>query len=118
VAVVVGDGEGFRIAATRRLELAARDSRALVLLARPPAERALPSAATGRWGVYRRLSDSTSPAWTLELLHYKGKQHAQGGRWLLEWDYAQNAVIIPAAVVDRSGQAAVEAAGRPRQAAG
>jgi hypothetical protein len=100
-AAVIGDAEGFNISATRRLELAARESQALTLLARPGEERAAPSAATTRWAVYRRRSSSTHPAWTLELLRCKGRPLPQNVRWLLEWDCVQNAVIIPAAVVDR-----------------
>ena len=104
-AVVVGDAAGFKIPATRRLELAGRECRALVLLARPAADRGLPSAATTRWLVQRRLSDSTHPAWTLELLHCKGRQLAppeNRGPWTLEWDDEQNAVVVPAALVDRA----------------
>ena len=48
VGIVVAEGEGLRMAATRRLQLAARSGRTLVLLARPSAERGELSAAATR----------------------------------------------------------------------
>ena len=114
VAAVVGDAENFKLPATRRLELAARDSQSLVLLSRPARELSVSSAATTRWAVYRQVSDSVRPAWMLELLRCKGRQVSQGGRWPMEWDCAKGAVIIPPAMVDRlssTPQAALRAIG-------
>ncbi len=51
VAVVVADGSGFSMAATRRLHLAmaTRSTPQLVLLARPSVDRSLLSSALTRW---------------------------------------------------------------------
>ena len=103
-AAVVGDAGQFRMPATRRLELAARDAGSLVLLARPGAERAMPSAATTRWSLRPRVSQGLNPAWTLELLRCKGRQ-AKAGPYGLEWDYAQGSIAISPAVVDRLPEA-------------
>ena len=113
-ACVVADAGGFKMPATRRLELAAGKGQGLLLLARTGSERATPSAAMTRWLVRRRVSESLLPAWTLELSRCKGMQSVHGGqgtptaihggwgaRWPLEWDCATGAVIVPAAVVDR-----------------
>jgi hypothetical protein len=113
VAAVIADGEGFKISATRRLQLAAREARGPVLLSRPGWELATPSAAFSRWAVYRRVCESAHPAWTLELLRCKGRQGspnakdsvcgpaAQSSRWPLEWNCATLSIAISEAVVDR-----------------
>ncbi len=129
VAAVVGDAAGFNISATRRLQLAAREAKGLVLLSRPAREIAMPSAALSRWAVHRRLSDSAHPAWTLEVLRCKLGQGAAGafrtrlpsqsaavgdvefqpaqiGPWPLEWNCAKVCLTISAAVVDRRAPSA------------
>lgn len=84
VAAVVADGRRLRMTHSRRLQLAAAAGSALVLLARPPEERAMPSAATARWSVERARPDDVAggaggaPAWTLRLERWKGG----GGRAL------------------------------------
>jgi len=75
VAVVVADGSGLRLSASRRLQLAAESGRALALLARPPWERVVLSAAATRWLVQRAppsVSEAARPAWTLRLLRARG----------------------------------------------
>lgn len=77
VTAIVLDGTDFDMAATRRLQLAARNSSALVLVARPPWEEQTLSAATTRWRVRRNFVTSASPAppsWSLELVRCKGTQ--------------------------------------------
>ena len=69
--------------ATRRIQLAAEGGRALALLARPPWEAGVLSAAATRWNVRRKASPdgaSLVPAWELELLRCKGAQAARGAR--------------------------------------
>lgn len=94
VTAVVGDAAGFRLPATRRLELAGRSARGLVLLARPPDEAAVPTAARTRWLVRPEISDSLRPRWTLELVRCKSRQSAHGRAWLLEWDRDTSAVVV------------------------
>lgn len=86
VTAVVADGSGLDMAASRRLQLAAARSGALVLLARPPAERGEISAATTRWRVTREESPEIADGdegfaptargvrWRAELLRAKGAQ--------------------------------------------
>lgn len=62
VGVVVADGAGLTMAATRRLQLAAGASAALALIARPPWEQKQLSAAASRWIVETRAEDP-GPAW-------------------------------------------------------
>ena len=80
VAVVVADGRGLSMAASRRLQLAAEAGRTMVLLTRPAAERRTLSAAATRWHVHRMLvpkgSDESRPRWMLELLRCKGRARA------------------------------------------
>ena len=87
VTAVVADGSGLDMAASRRLQLVAARSNALVLLTRPPAERGEISAATiARWWIERTGAacgeDGAEPArgvrWRLELLRAKGAQTLTG----------------------------------------
>jgi len=125
LAAVVADGRGLDMAGSRRLQLAvergAQEARGahggpLVLLARPPSERGVPSVAGTRWWVERAAG--AVPRWTLELLRWKaartlgslrtnfGALGEVGRRWTLEWNHASGAVSESAVVVDRSGEAA------------
>lgn len=79
VTVVVADGSGLPMAATRRLQLAAASTGALVLLARPPEEVREISAATTRWIVTREAAPEENaapegPCWRLALIRAKGTQ--------------------------------------------
>ena len=85
VTAVVADGSGLDMAASRRLQLVAARSNALVLLTRPPAERGEISAATTRWWIERTGAacgeDGAEPArgvrWRLNL-RAKGAQDWRG----------------------------------------
>lgn len=81
VTAVVADGSGLGMAATRRLQLAATSSGALVLLARPPGEEREVSAATTRWRVGRQESARDGPAWSATLLRAKGAQQLHRSRF-------------------------------------
>jgi protein ImuA len=94
VRVVVADGSGLDMAASRRLQLAAESNpnpvplRPLVLLARPPRERPPKtiSAAETRWVVKPELPPAPGPfpCWRVELLRCKGAPMAQSRSWLIE----------------------------------
>ena len=73
VTVVVADGSGFDMAATRRLQLAAEVGHGLGLLFRPPWEAKSLSAATSRWRVLRSapVNGIARPRWSLELTRSK-----------------------------------------------
>lgn len=85
LAAVVADGRGLTMPASRRLQLAAEKSVAgagggpLVLLARPPSERGMPSVAGTRWLVEREAGASSArattanPRWSVEVLRWKGR---------------------------------------------
>ncbi len=132
VAAVVADGSGLGMPQTRRLQLAAEAGSACALLARPPVELSVLSAAATRWRVCREPSPGRNPRWTVELLRCKGMQSfSRGARvaapgtfgpggvpvpgvpgagagagarwWVMEWDRAKGAVTVLCDVVDRSG---------------
>lgn len=107
VAVVMADGSGLDMAATRRLQLAAGAGDTLVLLARPPMEEKALSAARTRWRVTPTVSETPFPRWELALCRCKGGQRGAGregpGRWLLEGvrSRGQGLVVVPATPGDR-----------------
>jgi len=103
VAVVIADGSGLDLAATRRLQLAAErgavekggaGGAGLALLARPPAERSSLSAASTRWCVAPSCSGHhRSIGVRIELLRRKGLRPtcttgAAMSAWSLEQDDA------------------------------
>ena len=77
VSAVVAEGSGLSMAATRRLQLAARAGAmergggAVVLLARPPGERGALSAAASRWAVTPILAPGRWPRWRVRLWRCK-----------------------------------------------
>ncbi len=107
IAAVVADGSGLPMAATRRLQLAARNSGALVMLARPQRDRGVISAAALRWVVTPTLSPGTHPRWIIELARAKGQSlTATGTRWIVEKTREEGLVHLPAALCDRPAEAA------------
>jgi protein ImuA len=106
-ALVIADGSGFDLAATRRLQLAAEAGDGLCLLARPPWEQRELSAAATRWLVSCAPPQSTNQRWTVQLLRCKGQQPASNLQrvWILEQDHATGALRVAADVLDRSGEA-------------
>ncbi len=107
-AVVVTDGSGLNLAATRRLQLAAESGSARVLSARPPREMNHLSAATTRWLVRSALSADKTPRWNVQLLRCKGMQ--PDGQWTVEWKSAQGGVVVHAVLADRPDPASKKGA--------
>jgi hypothetical protein len=124
---VMADGTSLDMAATRRLQLAAKSRGAFVFLARPPRDLDQLSAASTRWMVgtasskfeirsskkeFFGLSSLSSPQWTLELLRCKGMQPSTSRPvWLVEWNRAANVIGIPAPVCDLLEQQATRQQG-------
>ena len=113
VGVVVADGRGMNMAATRRLQLLAKAHHALLLLARAPNEQKTASAAALRWCATPHPAARDRPRWRVTLLRCKGLTHGRStdGKdaldvlnttWHVEWDSAQGRVVTPADVADRA----------------
>lgn len=109
VTAVIADGGGLDMAATRRLQLAAKSSDAMVLLTRPPSELDRLSACGLRWLVCSEPSETRAPRWIVQLLRCKGLQPeseafcaGNDARWAVEWNRAQGRVVVHAALVNRS----------------
>ncbi len=135
--VVIADGGGFNMAATRRLHLAARREHKWILLVRPPWELGVLSAAHSRWRVSRPLGETLpeamlfdggeessepgasgmNPSWRVALLRYKGLQLEKvRSEWALEWHRGEGAVDLSAPLARAAGGEA--AAASIRAAAG
>jgi protein ImuA len=86
VATVIVDGSGFNMAVTRRMQLAAAQGGAFVLIARPSWELRELSAAAMRWSVKPLPTEQDRPRWNVELLRCKGMQPASHAprRWVVE----------------------------------
>lgn len=133
-ALVIADGSDFNMAATRRLHLAARREHKWILLARPPWEVSVLSAAHTRWRVSRLAGDAPpeamllggdgdsadmssqagmNPAWHVQLLRCKGIQLEKvRSEWALEWHRGEGVVDLSAPVACATGGAAAEAPAR------
>lgn len=108
VAAVIADGSRFDIAATRRLQLAARAGETLLVLARPLSDLTRTSVATTRWLVQTAVSNSPRPRWAIELIRCKDQAlKSNGSIFLVEWSGAHSAVVISSDVVHRSGKKTV-----------
>lgn len=111
VSVVVADGSGFDMAATRRVQLVAKNHATPAFLVRPPWEQAELSAAHSRWLVGNAPAGENktadiNPAWTIELLRCKGVHWAAAANtWRLEWNRAKCTLDLSAPVADPAGTA-------------
>lgn len=115
IACVVADGRGLDMAGSRRLQLAAKEGRALALMARPEREIKVHSAAATRWRVQPTPSPTKHPRWRVELLRRKGlRPLVQGsvvhsptsqGTWTVQWHGEKDRLAALALVVDRSDSA-------------
>lgn len=107
VGVVVADGSGFDMAATRRLALAAAAGNGLALLLRPPWEQRELSAATTRWLVLPEPSGAMTQRWRIEPLRCKGLRlgaHTVGDCVHMEADCA-GAMRVLTDLAQRPGEA-------------
>jgi hypothetical protein len=111
VSVVVADGSEFDMAATRRIQLVAKNHAVPAFLVRPPWEQAELSAAHLRWLVRNVAADdnksaSANPAWTIELLRCKGVHWGTPANvWRLEWNRAECTLDLSTPVADPAGTA-------------
>lgn len=104
VCVVVTDGSGLSMAATRRLQLAAASGeRVLGLLARPPWEARELSAARTRWRLTPLPTSTNHPRWTVELLRRKGTRPSREAArsFVAQWEHETGAVRVVSDVHDR-----------------
>ncbi len=116
--MVVADGSGLDMPATRRVQLAAKNAGAAAILLRPAGERRVVSAAQTRWLVRAEPSEYDSymalarPAWRVELLRCKGRRGESAAEaWRLEWDHDTGTLHSSAAMADQAGAAEVRAVG-------
>ena len=109
-AAVVVDASGFDVAATKRLQLAARVGLGLCVLARPPNEEKILSAAASRWRVETVLSSSPLPRWNVTLLRNKNEAVRTHGRavdhsapltFTLEFHRVSGRLRVPAPLVNQ-----------------
>jgi hypothetical protein len=144
VSMVVADGSGLNIAATRRLQLAAEaglsaDAGAIALLARPPDEERELSVAVTRWRVsipppavpgedlprgkrlgWNLASPGGAPRWAVALLRCRGAVASisrNPSHWLVEWRHEKGLVFVSADVADRPGSATADAGAIGRRGA-
>jgi hypothetical protein len=126
VGVVLADGSGFSMAATRRVQLLAAEHGVGALLVRPPWERGELSAAQTRWQVCWHPARAVGadgiprPRWRLKLLRCKGVQIVKTqSAWILEWDGDTGALHLPAELADPARPARARATtGEARPVAG
>jgi len=114
VNMVVADGSGFDMAATRRIQLVAKSHHTPALVVRPPWEASQLSAAQTRWLVRwdasgKPVDDESillNPRWNVALLRCKGISPDSSPReWALEWDRGQGVVRLSTAVAHSAGDA-------------
>lgn len=110
VGVVIADGCGFTMAATRRVQLLAKRFGTCALLVRPPWEQDELSAAQTRWLVQPELhvaglrAANVNPRWSVKLLRCKGLPQGLGpDTWALEWDRAKGTVGVSTPMVGQAG---------------
>lgn len=97
LAAVLGEVSGLSLAASRRLQLAARKSGVTALLLRQRAEAPLTSAVT-RWRAAAAPGQDAQimPRWHIELVRCRGLLHGEEGhvgRWLVAWEKDRLAVV-------------------------
>jgi protein ImuA len=96
LAAVLGEVSGLSLAASRRLQLAARKSGVTALLLHHRAEAPVTTAVT-RWRAVTAGSDAQlTPRWHVELVRCRGLLHGEEGyvgRWLVAWEKDRLAVV-------------------------
>lgn len=97
LAAVLGEVSGLSLAASRRLQLAARKSGVTALLLRHRAEAPINTAVT-RWRVVAASGNDARlmSRWTVDLVRCRGLLHGEEGyvgRWLVAWEKDRLAVV-------------------------
>jgi protein ImuA len=96
LAAVLGEVSGLSLAASRRLQLAARKSGVTALLLHHRAGAPVTTAVT-RWRAVTAGSDAQlTPRWHVELVRCRGLLHGEEGyvgRWLVAWEKDRLAVV-------------------------
>jgi protein ImuA len=93
LAAVLGEVPELSLTASRRLQLAARNSGVTALLLRQRAETNAVTTAVTRWRVTAlpgpgKPGETIDPRWCVELVRCRGRSHGEEGyveRWLMEW---------------------------------
>lgn len=111
VACVIADGSGIDMAASRRLQLAAKAGGTLGLLVRPLEDLGELSAARTRWRVTptpnRHARFFPEPRWIVELLRCKGLRPAtEMRRWAVQFRHETGDVVVVPDAPDRSVETA------------
>jgi len=109
LAAVLGEVPDLSLAASRRLQLAARNSGVTALLLRPRAETSPVTTAVTRWRVTALPGQTASgenidPRWGVELVRCRGRSHGEEGyveRWLVEWHRATRRLGLVSELRDR-----------------
>lgn len=111
--LVLVDGSGFDMAASRRLQLAAEAGGWLAHLARPPWERTELSSAATRWSIARERTEGDEPRFGIRLLRSKGlrSMHALDRTFLVQRDASDRLVAVHPQVRDRLHPQEVEGRG-------
>jgi len=142
VGVVIADGSGFDMAATRRIQLVTKAHQTPALFVRPPWEWRELSAAQTRWLVRWEASpgqvdeepSSFHPRWKVELLRCKGRPIGHfpsmdlrsvsvgqadscPSEWVLEWNRGEGTVHLLAPMAGATGEAGAYTNGRRLQRA-
>jgi protein ImuA len=113
VSCVVADGRRIDMPTSRRLQLAAGTSGVLALLARPPDEIRILSAARTRWRVtpapnphpHPDARFHPAPRWTVELLRCKGlRPDTDARRWVVQLAHDTRHVSLVPDAADRGVQ--------------
>ncbi len=91
-AVVIANGAGADMAASRRWQLAAAVGGVCGLLARPPWEINAPCLAITRWQVQPAPTSTNHPQWNVRLLRCKPPMPpiAPDNQWIAQWCYDSN----------------------------
>jgi protein ImuA len=109
LAAALGEVPDLSLAASRRLQLAARSSGVTALLLRQRAETSPVTTAVTRWRVtalpgYGAPGDDIGPRWCVELARCRGRSHGEEGyveRWLVEWHRATRRLGLVSELRDR-----------------
>ncbi len=106
--VVLADGSGLNLGATRRVQLAAEAGGSMALLARPWAQAGQLSAAASRWRVEPAPTEADRPRWRVTLLRHKAATPWAQRGWsgVVEWTDEASLIVVPAELALRPAASA------------